>query len=175
VTEINQLNELANQFFAERERKPFSQRHPELGKMVNCTVCGLRHRAAKTCLPVYGRVAGEVNDEGEVVISTRKQMAGAAAFKGRILKHRNKRSLQVLERATLIYRERLDDRYTTSPPYAGEDNEEALRIRSLRLEYEDELGKVSLSRALNEIRRERALDRKVRLKRTKASRKINRK
>lgn len=29
--------------------RSFSGRHPELGKMIKCPVCGLRHRAAQKC------------------------------------------------------------------------------------------------------------------------------
>lgn len=32
------------EFEAAQEEKTFSQRHPELGKMFNCRVCGTRHR-----------------------------------------------------------------------------------------------------------------------------------
>ena len=146
----------ADAFFSERESKSYSARHPELGRMINCWVCDKRHRSSRVCVPAYGRVAGEINDKDEVVIVTKRQRDGAAAYKGkRILRHRNKWGLQVIERTTLIYREHRADPYKFTVS-------------------DDDLGKQSLSRALNEKRAERAADRKARLERTKQSRKINR-
>lgn len=136
------IQRAADTFFAEREHKSFSDRHPELGRMITCAVCGNRHRSSRTCTAVYARVAGLLKPDGSVDLVTKRQVHGAAAFKGkRILRHRNAWGLQVLERATLIYRDLIAD------PYWPRTNTE-------------ELGKHALSRALNAKRRERALRRK---------------
>lgn len=37
--------------------RSFSGRHPELGTMVNCGVCGRRHRSSIVCDPVYSAEA----------------------------------------------------------------------------------------------------------------------
>jgi hypothetical protein len=151
-----ELNAAVAEFLEIARNGSYSQRHPELGKMIACQVCGRRHRSARVCLPVYGRVAGTENEKGEVTISTKKQALGAAVFKGkRILKHRNAWGLQVLERATLLFREWRADPYQFTTP-------------------DDELGKHALSRSLNEKRSERAADRKTRMARTRESRRVNR-
>jgi len=149
------LKRVIDAYHAERRVKSFSQRHPELGRMVNCQVCNLRHRASRVCVPVYSTELGNLNEQGVRVLSTKKQKFGAAAFKGRIIKHRNAWGLQVLERATSIFREWRADPYKFTAT-------------------DDELGKHALSRALNEKRAERAADRKVRMTRAKESRRRNR-
>jgi len=166
------LKRVVDAYHAEREVKSFSQRHPELGRMVNCQVCNLRHRASRVCVPVYSTELGNLNEQGVRVLSTKKQKFGAAAFKGRIIKHRNAWGLQVLERATLIFRVRDDRRFTPAPGESFFDmSPEAQKSRK---EYEESLGKQCLSRALNEKRAERAADRKVRMTRAKESQRINR-
>lgn len=37
-------------FYESLKDRSYSGRHPELGKMIKCAVCGLRHRAAKVCI-----------------------------------------------------------------------------------------------------------------------------
>lgn len=59
--------------------RSFSGRHPELGKMINCKICGLRHRSSIVC-------------KENVIVSTaqtRKGVYGSAAFaKKRVRPHR---------------------------------------------------------------------------------------
>ncbi len=94
----------------------------------------------------------ENNEDFICAQDTRKGVNGARAYKGRIIKHRNARGLQVLERATLLYRQDFE-------PYFAD---------------KDAAGKAALSRALNEIRPERAERRRKLLLITKESRRINR-
>lgn len=166
-------------FTREREAKSFSERHPELGKMINCVVCLQRHRKARVCVSVYAKTPDEVfvgeggkvtlvpvttrNEDGSVIPkpmladqNTAKGVMGAARFAGRRNKHRNAWGLQVLERAAIIFNQ--DRRFY------GEMTEED----------ENKLGKQSLSRALNEKRAERAMSRRVRFLITRESRKLNR-
>jgi hypothetical protein len=70
------------------EHKNYSARHPELGKMVSCKICGLRHRSAKVC---QERIAVPTAE-------TRKGVYGAAQFnKKRIRPHHSHRLLRVVQ------------------------------------------------------------------------------
>jgi len=100
--------------------RSFSARHPELGKMVNCQVCGLRHRAIQKCEQKFKELYIEEDlDTGEKTIiyasavqpkgveipsqisaqqPTVKQVVGAATFKKKRLRpHLNRRKLQFVE------------------------------------------------------------------------------
>lgn len=75
-------------FREEHAWKSFSGRHPELGKMKNCAVCGLRHRAIKVCKQKILTPAA----------NTRKGVYGAAAFaKRRIKPHHSHALLQLVQ------------------------------------------------------------------------------
>ena len=161
----NPLNIAVRQFITERRAKSFSERNPELSKMINCPVCELRHRMAHVCTPVYATSATETiqAEDGSIVPmpmmaaqNTKKGVMGAKAFHGRILKHRNAWGLQVLERATENYRKDI-----SSFPNASEKDQE-------------KLGKSALSLALNKKRAERAARRRKFFKITRESRRINR-
>jgi hypothetical protein len=167
-----ELNDAVAQFLEIRRNGSYSERRPELGKMINCAVCGRRHRSAHVCVPIYGRTLGHINEKDELVPDTKRQANGAAAYKGRILKHRNAWGLQVLERTLSIFRKRDDLRCMWWMLDDLSDNDLA-EMKRLRGEYEDKLGRQSLSRALNEKRAERALRRKKLLTITKRSRRIN--
>ena len=165
----------ADAFFAERETKSFSERHPELGKMVNCYVCGTRHRSARVCVPTYAVIPDEMDEQGQPVFRiasqyTRKGVYGAKNFKGRILKHRNAWGLQVLERATIIFRQDIASfpSLTTESIYLTKE-EKAERDKEL-----ERFGRVALSRSLNELRKKRADRRHKFHKIARASRKANR-
>ncbi len=165
----------ADAFFAERETKSFSERHPELGKMVNCYVCGTRHRSARVCVPTYAVIPGETDEQGQPVFRiasqyTRKGVMGAKSVKGRILKHRNARGLQVLERATILFRQDI----VSFPSLTRESVDETKEQKAERTKELDRMGRVSLSRALNELRKEWATRRRKFHLITKASRKANR-
>lgn len=60
--------------------RSFSGRHPELGKMVKCQICGQRHRSSIVC------------KENVIVptAQTRKGVYGAAAFAKKRLKPHNR-------------------------------------------------------------------------------------
>lgn len=74
-------------FWHQRKVKSFSQRNPELGKMIKCQVCQHRHRSSQTCLPKY---ALEATGPG------RPQ-------KKRYHPHPNKRALLLIERTREIF------------------------------------------------------------------------
>lgn len=91
-------------FYRAQRGRSFSERHPELGKMINCPVCDCRHRSSIECVPIYA--VGKYDPEKRVLIApkTRKGIVGAAAFaKKRICSHRNAITLQVLERANRLF------------------------------------------------------------------------
>lgn len=79
----------------EIRRRSFSGRHPELGKMIKCQVCGLRHREIIKCEPRYKELYIEEDLEtGELTQvfaklpipgtkQTLKQFIGARQFKGK--------------------------------------------------------------------------------------------
>jgi hypothetical protein len=56
-----------------RERTYF-QRHPELGKMVNCAVCGMRHRASQVCEQKFVKGYGPVKPKPRHGMGTGKRM-----------------------------------------------------------------------------------------------------
>lgn len=133
------LAEAVNIFNLDRASKSFGDRHPELGKMIKCQVCNTRHRGMP-CVPVYAK--GEDGRERMCQQHTNKGIYGAAKFKGRILKHRNKRGLQDLELALLLYRKDYEPFFSDKETAGKEALIEAVRInrgkrrarkRSLRL------------------------------------------
>jgi hypothetical protein len=113
------------------KNRSFSARHPELGRMIKCQVCGLRHRDSikceqkfvelwveedletgekKTVFAVAQQPEGaEIRHQISAQQPTLKQMVGAAQFKGKRQKpHPNKRVLQFIE----LVRTLLPDEYT---------------------------------------------------------------
>lgn len=154
------LAAVVDQYFSQRFKKSFSERNPELGRMIKCATCGLRHRKALVCVPMYAKYTeqsprplinkGLVNGPHRIVCRSRKPQ-------GRILKHRNARSLQVLERAAKYYNEDL-----------------VFFSKDISQEDRDALGKSCLSRSLNEIRAERKENSRRHRVIAKRSRRINR-
>lgn len=49
------LKRVTEEYFSGREQKSYSGRHPEKGKMINCRVCGQRHRLSRICVPKWIR------------------------------------------------------------------------------------------------------------------------
>lgn len=114
--------------------RSFSGRNPDLGKMIKCHVCGLRHRDSIKCEQKFVELFTEedVNTGEKTVVyavavqqkgievpgqrldelrhaPTLKQLVGAAAFKGKRKKKRqNKRTLQFIE----LVRKLVPDEYT---------------------------------------------------------------
>lgn len=74
--------------------KSFSGRHPELGKMVNCAICGLRHRSSKIC---QQRHVVDLKILPYLMELTPFQRHGRASFKKRINPHYSKKRLQLLQ------------------------------------------------------------------------------
>ena len=101
--------------------RSFSARHPELGKMKNCQVCGERHRVnERKCEQKFTNRVGDYeffreDEKGELVPDyrtaipadakpTMKQIVGAAQFsKKRIHPHPSKIKLLLIERVRIIF------------------------------------------------------------------------
>lgn len=84
--------------------RSYSERHPELEKMINCSVCDRRHRSSIVCVPKYYEIEYEMTDgttkKVEMIAdqTTRKGINGAAVFaKKRFLPHHNKWDLQLVQ------------------------------------------------------------------------------
>lgn len=82
--------------------RSFSGRHPELGKMIKCQVCGQRHRNSIVCKQVFKQLwVDEDLETGELSIQyatvplpdqnqkSYKAVLGAASFKGKRIKPHN--------------------------------------------------------------------------------------
>jgi hypothetical protein len=146
--------------------RPYSGRHPELGKMFKCQVCGKRHRSSMICLQKFEVLAEDEDLEtGERTTiyataipadgrATPKQVVGAAAFaKKRQLRRPNKNDLQIVEITRRIYNR---DDFDPDKP------EDMTFMQECRLA------------AAQEIRKKRELRAKAYRKRQRASRRKNR-
>ena len=101
--------------------RSFSERHPELGKMINCAVCRSRHRSSQKCEQKFKQLwIDEDVETGEFSIQyaivplpgqngTPKSIVGAAYFaKKRKNPHPSRRKLQFIE----LVRKLIPDEYT---------------------------------------------------------------
>jgi len=130
------------------EGRSFSKRHPELGKMIKCQPCGLRHREnEKKCEQVFTYRVGDYelwreDEDGNKtpayrtaidpnVQPTRKQVVGAAAFaKKRFRPHHSKIKLQFIERTRAVFVEMGFD--TDSEGAVFEKNLQTARVEAAR-------------------------------------------
>ena len=106
---------------AKIESGSYSERHPELGKMVNCQICGIRHRVnERKCEQIFTYRIGDYeytreDKEGNIVPDyrtaipldekpTKRQVMGAVAFKGKRIKpHLSSVKLQFVERTRAVF------------------------------------------------------------------------
>ena len=112
--------------------RSFSGRHPELGKMIKCQVCRLRHRESIKCQQRFVELYIEEDletSEKKIIYATAmqepgtvlphqhsihqptiKQIVGAQNFKGRRSKpHPNKRNLQFVEQVRILLPNEFDE------------------------------------------------------------------
>ena len=169
--------------------RPFSERHPELGKMINCPICLERHRAnERGCGQVFTYRVGDYelfreDEKGELVPAYRtavqpdekptpRQIIGAAAFKKkRFNPHPSKVKLLFIQRTREAFQNYgfylLDEK---------SDKFKALTIAVQELVKKDFQEDLQRARVLaaRKIRRDREFsDRKVRRQQDR-SRRINR-
>jgi hypothetical protein len=96
--------------------RSFSGRHPELGRMIKCQVCGRRHRDSQKCIQVFTTKWFEEDLETGIVEPifatamshdqkpTKRQVVSAVAFKAKRLKpHLNSIKLRIVERTREIF------------------------------------------------------------------------
>jgi hypothetical protein len=137
------LDKAISDFKESQESKSFSQRHPELGKMINCAVCGLRHRDRVVCnqrFALYEDGTERVNEH-----------VGNSIFnKKRFHPHPNKRNLQLIERTRYNF-----DDYLHLDSVNGMKAARAQAGRELRLERKEASNKKrnqqKISRRINEV------------------------
>lgn len=174
------------------ESRTFSDRHPELGKMISCRVCGTRHRKnEKKCEQVFTyrvdednsnttrpRLAYELyreNEKGELVPDyrtamrpdekpTQKQVMGAASFaKKRYHPHLSKIKLQFIQRTRKVFEE-------LGFPLERVENEE---IKDFNAKFQENLQRARIL-AARELRSERELRDRAARRRADQARRINR-
>lgn len=105
-----ELQDAISNFRKTFSERSFSQRHPELGKMINCHVCGTRHRSAQVCEQKF--VVGPVNP---------KRRYGRGSNK-RINPHWSRKDLMVVD----LTRQLL-------PYYSGDNVVQKARSRALNI------------------------------------------
>ena len=99
--------------------KSFSERHPELGRMINCRVCLQRHRSSTICTQEFAASPQFETGEGEPILliarqDTMKGVYGAKNVKGKRLKpHHSHKLLRLVQETKklfpLYYPARYDD------------------------------------------------------------------
>jgi hypothetical protein len=94
--------------FAERS---FSQRNEDLGKMINCHLCGFRHREADP-IARLSRAHGE-QKFGDVVIPSRHVLFAKKRFNP----HRNSKVLQFVRLTEKIYNEDIAPYFAPDPEH----------------------------------------------------------
>jgi hypothetical protein len=96
-----QVAKAVSEFAESFASRSFSQRHPELGRMLNCAVCSLRHRSSQIC---HQRHVVQLVPPDGLTGLTRFQVMGRAAFaKKRINPHYSKKRQQLLQRTIELY------------------------------------------------------------------------
>jgi hypothetical protein len=85
--ERTEIQNAIDRFREKYHNKSFSGRHPELGRMINCPICDRRHRTSEICLQRFAKT-----EEGVELVAR-----GHGHGKGRINRHWNKRSLELVD------------------------------------------------------------------------------
>lgn len=169
--------------------RSFSERHPELGKMVNCQVCGTRHRLnERKCVQVFTYRMKDYEllketEDGKVVPDYRtcapegekptiKQIMGAATFaRKRFHPHPSKIKLLLIQKTRAAF-ERLGFELVDDKSEAFK----ALTPDEKKLKVEQFQKNLQRSRvvAAREIRKERELSDREYRRRADQARRINR-
>jgi hypothetical protein len=156
-------------------QRSFSERHPELGKMVNCQICKMRHRVnERKCEQKFTYRVGdyelfreEVNEEtGEIHLVPAyrtavqpgerprlKQIVGAAQFvKKRFHPHHSKVKLQFIQRTRIVF-ERLGFITDTDKETFEKNLQRARVVAARELRKERELSDRAYRRRRDQARR----------------------
>ena len=120
---INLKTAVAN-FFEKFFERSFSNRHPELGKMIDCPLCGMRHREgdpiAKLSIAHNPAIRTELSRHGRPVLygPVQKYLSRSAAFKKqRIVQRRNPKIHAFTQLAEKIYEEDIKPFFTPDPEH----------------------------------------------------------
>ena len=84
---IPEVEKAILEFREQQKEKSYSERHSELGRMLNCPFCDRRHRSIEACVQ---RFAKDKNGVERIA-------KGRGHGKGRLTRHWNKRSLELVE------------------------------------------------------------------------------
>ena len=146
--------------------RSFSGGHPELGKMISCSVCGTRHRSVIKCEQRFKELHIEEDLEtGEKVTvfatciphdkkPTVRQKVGAAGFKGkRKNPHPNQGDLQLIQRSKKNFGETGDEGYVSQEEFQS-------KIRLTRTTAERQLRKEARRKA-KKCRRVQDISRRI--------------
>lgn len=116
------LSEAIAEFNEEHYNKSFSGRHPELGKMINCQICSLRHRSSEVCVEKFAVGTHDPRPEGEKIElrnenahpggPTRNDVFGNQWKGKRKTPHHNARKLRLLEVTREIFHEDFEPFFT---------------------------------------------------------------
>jgi hypothetical protein len=164
--------------------RTFADRHPELGKMFKCQVCGTRHRKnERKCEQVFtyavkdkeGRLYQQLREaNGQLVPNyrtavrpdenpTKKQIVGRAAFaKKRFHPHPSRIKLQFIERTRQVFEE-------MGFPLERREKEE---IKDFKETFQKNLQRARVE-AARRLRRERKLSDRAYRRRADEARRIN--
>ena len=116
-----ELQQAIAKFNKEHAEKSFSGRHPELGRMINCQICGNRHREHDSIVVCTQRFCTSKHDSSVLLTSdsahdgpaTIKDVIGAAAFaKKRRNPHFSHRRLQLVQMTQQIFHEEFEPYFT---------------------------------------------------------------
>lgn len=158
------LNKAVFEALAEIRSRSYSGRNPSLGKMLNCSICGNRHREVRMfdgkvyrCELKYAKGSRYdmlPEDQKKPMIlepTTIKQLLGAQRFaKKRKFPHHSKHDLQLVQRTQQLYPQH--ERFLSEPV---------------------EIMKEARNQARRELKKERFLENKFRRRQTDISRRIN--
>lgn len=95
------LADAVSKFQAEQYSKSFSERNPDLGKMIKCQICTRRHRSSQVC---EQRFALYEDDTPVMAPLTGKSfLRSVGQLPKRINRHPNKFGLQLIERTRIVF------------------------------------------------------------------------
>jgi hypothetical protein len=104
------------------QERTYSQRNPDLGKMVNCAVCGMRHRSSQVCEQRFAKVRiGHSEEYRQTEAVNPKRRFGMGAGK-RINPHFCWRRLQIVDLTKQLF-----------PYYTGDDAVQKAKSKAMNI------------------------------------------
>jgi len=151
------ISQAIAKFRADHAGKTFSQRHPELGKMLNCPFCLRRHRSMIVCQQVFTTVVNRGPNERTVIERlaprTRRGVNGAQAFaKKRINPHYSSKRLELVQLTQDLFPKYFGWNTTKTPEEAmraARGEAQAILFRKSRLARSKKVQQQHESRQIN--------------------------